>query len=436
MSDRAVIRLNRVNISDQSDIDILIQAANEVYSANEADFHHMKNKKWYKRFWEIITFSRDNQKVMARHVASLAKTQDIVKTAILMVSKESREIAEQLRVVAELQPQLEKAINRIIYKHEPRPDIRNMSEQHQFVIFSTLFKFVNMSYPDGDVPSLVHEYLLGLRGCCESSLYPQVDFDCGKIEQLDFDGHKLLAITMCEIAVLMDNAQREVAFNEIREYVNISPHSFKDIKQNVEKTSTIMGKESISNYYTDLTASDDISLIDADGIEFEEVHETSKLKDNVPVKIFFDCQHAKDAAKWLCDYINENTEVPAIFVERKVKGKIHSADLISKNIIFGHHSDTDRRLDALNSMSRLKYSKYGMRYNFDEKICVLTASKSELRNSKRIKKEFKDDYIKTFDTPPTEHDRAKQFNFLANVFALSGLGEFLGIEIEDITAQY
>ncbi|MBR2876808.1 MAG: hypothetical protein IKC01_06700, partial [Clostridia bacterium] len=74
----------------------LMEAAQEIANSAEKDFEKMKSKKWYKRLWELVTCSKDNQKITARGVTNLAKLTEIVMKAIVILANHSEETAEKV----------------------------------------------------------------------------------------------------------------------------------------------------------------------------------------------------------------------------------------------------------------------------------------------------------------------------------------------------
>ena len=77
----------------QDSLDTLLTAARDIASASENDFERIKSKKWYKRLWELVTFNNDNQMIQARGVGNLAKLNEITMKAIILISKQSQDIA-------------------------------------------------------------------------------------------------------------------------------------------------------------------------------------------------------------------------------------------------------------------------------------------------------------------------------------------------------
>ena len=77
-------------------IQCLIEAATRIFTSSEQDFQAMKNTKWYQRLWKLITFSKDNEKKLANGVSNLAKLQEIVMKALLLLSEKSADISDFL----------------------------------------------------------------------------------------------------------------------------------------------------------------------------------------------------------------------------------------------------------------------------------------------------------------------------------------------------
>jgi len=76
----------------------LIEAHEDIQKSAEADFEKLKNKKWYNRLWELVTFSKDNQKIEARGVTNLAKLNEIIMKAILLISKQNKDLSNTVYI--------------------------------------------------------------------------------------------------------------------------------------------------------------------------------------------------------------------------------------------------------------------------------------------------------------------------------------------------
>ena len=143
------------------------------------------------------------------------------------------------------------------------------------------------------------------------------------------------------------------------------------------------------------------------------------------VKVFYDCKHAETIAKELCDYINEHTQFDSILAHMDESGKIEKTGKVTKTIIIGHHSGTDKIRDR---MKTLQYQQYGISYGFDEDKCVITASKPKLNKSKGDKSRFFDAFSQCFAEDPSKlYLREAQFKYAVFEFMQNGLYRFLNL---------
>jgi hypothetical protein len=73
LSDQYVINVDRREIASEENLSMLREAAEELFSATEADFEQIKSRKWYKRLWQMITFSRENEILLAKNMIQTQK---------------------------------------------------------------------------------------------------------------------------------------------------------------------------------------------------------------------------------------------------------------------------------------------------------------------------------------------------------------------------
>ena len=97
----------------QEALAVLQNAAAEVFSEEERNLSEMQKKAWYKRLFELLTFSRKNEKALAQSVASLAKLQEIVVKALLVLSVQNTELSDDIRGISESNRLLSEQVNRI-----------------------------------------------------------------------------------------------------------------------------------------------------------------------------------------------------------------------------------------------------------------------------------------------------------------------------------
>jgi hypothetical protein len=135
----------KIDVKSSQDMSWLIEAANDVVNATEKDFEVMKGKKWYKRLWETITFSKDNQIRTAKGVSNLAKLQEIIVRVLVLLSNENAEISEVVKsnsaMIAKLSvvdALLLKKINRIAYGGIDAIDFNDLDKDKKAIIANLL----------------------------------------------------------------------------------------------------------------------------------------------------------------------------------------------------------------------------------------------------------------------------------------------------------
>jgi len=274
MNSNAKIRLESVNLSGQQEIDTLLEAARDLQNANEANFEQIKNKTWYKRLWQMVTFSKDNQKIMAKNIDSLAGLQDIVFKLLLMSSEDSVAIydyvmknSEQLHLIAKKHKDM---YAKLIFRYDSRPDIRNMKKEHQDIIINAIFKLVNISSADKEVDNMVQEYLNNLHNCCHATINPRIrEFEYDEINNLHIEGHKLLAYILNEVMALSDdNSEKLSAISEVKQHLAISDKNLEIIENRIKDIVKLQGKRFIVLRYAEIKIDDDFFII-GENIIFE-----------------------------------------------------------------------------------------------------------------------------------------------------------------------
>ena len=97
----------------QETMEILQQAASDVFSESEHNFDIIRNKHWYKRLFELLTFSRNNEKILAKNVASISKLQEIIAKALLELFVQNTELSDDIRDLTEGHRLLSEQVNRL-----------------------------------------------------------------------------------------------------------------------------------------------------------------------------------------------------------------------------------------------------------------------------------------------------------------------------------
>lgn len=87
-----MIEFNAEQMSEKD----MIEAANEIFTAQEADFEKLKSEKWYKTLFHALTFNQDGKKYAVRGICSLAKLQQLFMDIYVRNYRESHEQMKQI----------------------------------------------------------------------------------------------------------------------------------------------------------------------------------------------------------------------------------------------------------------------------------------------------------------------------------------------------
>jgi hypothetical protein len=170
----------------------------------------------------------------------------------------------------------------------------------------------------------------------------------------------------------------------------------------------------------------EVKLIIPEGYSLEINDKTSISSSGIMIQILSDCHHAKAAVDKLRNYLANSKGLDVIVADIKDERKDDLMVRNTKKIIIGHHPSTKSRLRTVG----LKYDQLGMKYGFNEHLCVLQASKSELKTVSSNMQLFKFNYHQEFgEYPSLEHVRADQFDFMMKHFIENDLAEFIKVNL-------
>lgn len=136
---------------------VLRQAAAEAFSESEHNFEVMRNKQWNKRLFEILTFSRNNEKMLAKNIESLSKLQEIIIKAMLLMSVQNTEIsgdirnlleshnslAEKVKLIATTQNKLENRLIELEYGGKRELLISELEKHKKPIVIGVYTAFVS-----------------------------------------------------------------------------------------------------------------------------------------------------------------------------------------------------------------------------------------------------------------------------------------------------
>jgi len=265
MSGKALIEINKEALNESVNLDSLVEAATVIMSSTEKDFEAMKSKAWYKRLWELITFSQDNKKRLAKGVGSLAQMQDIIIKIILTLSKENPQIAklaennrdaingimERLYVQQDQLLAIKKALSHAVYYN--RIKLSEITPHDRRLIYCAIYKYI-LSYPKdsfSDAES-VNAYFIKIKAAIAIPEMPdsqQFDYTAlGELESKKSD--ELFFTIICELTSLMEKSiENNQFYSNAVGHISLSELKQKQIWQRVEEIVRTEGKNSLVTGY-------------------------------------------------------------------------------------------------------------------------------------------------------------------------------------------
>lgn len=267
----------------------LITAAQEIASASEKDFEKIKAKKWYKRLWELVTFNNDNQKIQARGVGSLAKLNEITMKAIVLVSKQSKDIAEKVHESLKQLQQLEdevsnlyeqqikiiSAVQKIKRGFETEERFDELSQNQRDIIFAVLHTYALEKGSNDDTGKL----LATLRGQAHDT-YANVSYDIIETELTPSSQKMLYSLIHTYSLLLTGEFANED--HEILQYIRLSGNEKKEIRNRVKDDISIYGKDEYIKFYDAPTEDYDFD-VDTNDIEWQNDETSEDL--NTPTEL-------------------------------------------------------------------------------------------------------------------------------------------------------
>lgn len=274
--------MNEVIVRAPSDLNIsyLIEAANDVLVHSKDDikyFESLKDKKWYHYLFEKITFNKDNELRKANGVLNLAKMQDIIIKILLQLSESRNEIYTFITNNSFLIEELSKSnlyiqkqqkaiiaiLKQIKYQESYIPKYQDLSSKNADIIFATLQKLAQESSLHDKSNELTQQYLRTVLMC--NPVNPSFDFDnLDEIENLGVQIRQRLAIMLYEYLYLAD-ADDTIQSNVLD---RISPHLKKVAKDEVNKSTQLMGKEVLILQYEKIET---VETVSEDGLIYSSI---------------------------------------------------------------------------------------------------------------------------------------------------------------------
>lgn len=255
----------KLTINPMQEYDWLIEAAAEVATSTESDFTAMQSKKWYKHLWETISFSKDNQIRTAKGVSNLAKLQDILIKALVIVSKENTNVSEDVKKNSQLIAQLstndmllQSEIMRVVCGGRDELELSDLTKKEQKLLVNLLLMAAEKN--DGS-----NDYLTAAASAVGISII-DTSLKADAIEYLPSQQQELLyKLIMTNRYLLGIDPSAE---SEALDHISISPKRRNEIWNSIQETANVNTSIFFASLHNNTTY--DYEVLDDCDIIFEE----------------------------------------------------------------------------------------------------------------------------------------------------------------------
>ena len=259
----------------QAAIQDLIEASNTIANATENELEKMKNTKWYTRLWKLVTFSKDNQKIMANGISSLAKLQEIIMKALLLLSEQSVEnaditrqnsemiemLCDKLKVSNEQQFAIITQLNRIKSGIEKPLYLDDLQGDSKIIIINAIVSIAEEISTEDEMGKQYITQLLATAGCTSADIQDNINIAC--VESLKTKEAQLL-YRLCKEYIYICTNDFECE-SEVFDYINVNKKKANVIEEQICKLVKIAGKEAMLNGFVEKT----YDIIEEEDIYFE-----------------------------------------------------------------------------------------------------------------------------------------------------------------------
>lgn len=322
----------KITLSPEADqnpketVECLISAASAIFSKTENDFEEIKNTKWYKRLWKLITFSKDNEKKLADGVSSVAKLQEIIMKALLLLADKSADISDFLckhdeeivrlsqnqASLAKNQSAISDEIARLKTGAKKTISLYNIEGEKRKIFMTAFCSVVDILNSELDYCVDYYNQIYDALDCTDAQSSIRLN---SVNDTLNTEEQLLLYRVIIEYVFLATNSF--VCKAEILDYLAVSPTDIEATKAYITVQVKRGGRENLLLKYKSKYSVNGYTLVDDDDIDWI-IDKSDDFEDN---KVFADEENNSDYSG-LFNLIR--SKIGDVFLEEKQKAKIQS----------------------------------------------------------------------------------------------------------------
>lgn len=272
--------VNHEFYENEYSFDELKEGALKIFNSSQEQFENIKKEKWFNRLYDMVTFSKKNEKNLARQISSLTQAQQILMEILVRLSERDNRITdlvrdsyETLKRLTEDDIRLAKNFKyletKLILGLDKKTDIGELKDVDKELLAGFLFKLFEMYKPFNENQKRFFDTVLNYIEVKE----PQ-NISLDKIQNInEIDVRTIIVRTGMELVFLKEEKAdcfSTQEFESILEYFDLGKKSLGELINSIENLYACRGADGFYNRYGYVEYEDLSSEFYA---EFEEIDE-------------------------------------------------------------------------------------------------------------------------------------------------------------------
>jgi hypothetical protein len=288
----------------QMDENSLMEAAQEIFTAEEKDFEKIKSEKWYQVLFHAITLNQDGTEHAVKGVHSLAKLQQLFMKIFVEYYRNSysklNALIDDIRTTSEV---VGKMYDLCVLNLRVQEDISSLNIRDKNILALFLGEYRDAN---GTVPKQVQRYNSGVLTALQLNM-PEGELDSHQLRKLN-NSEVVYRCFMeqCAVDGTIDTQEWcEAIYEDIKDF-NLGDNAKSEIKAAVKHEADVAGIEHFMVKYT--KGKEQIN--DNDFIIDKESEEQYKIVRNFYQKqiLIVFTPHYEEIAEYFLGILNENRE--------------------------------------------------------------------------------------------------------------------------------
>lgn len=253
------LKINKKVIENsQDDYDAIREAIKKLSSASENDFESMKKEKWFQRVFDMVTFSKKNEKRLAQQIETVSQAQQILMELLLRLSEQDKNISQivvdSLEDIKKIQEQNSFLLSTIMKLEKlslgirDSLDIRKLTENEKCVLCTSLYKICEVISESSDDQQQYATTTLNYLGI--SSQMNNMEL---ALEQMNTSSKKAILKCCMEYIFLKDCSWN--SFEQYADFIDefdFGNKTIRELKEQISNYYKLCGKEGLLNKYQDI----------------------------------------------------------------------------------------------------------------------------------------------------------------------------------------